>query len=226
MWSSAAVLDCLPHRRRASALLVTLGLAGAAPAALAGWVDWAELHQRQARTGVVHAAANSAAVGLYSLSLWKRLRGRPNAGRALAFAGLGAATLGGAIGGHLSYRQAAGVNHTEAVPYLLDSGWQRIGAAADFPAGELRRVPLGEVPLLVVRQQGGQLRVLADRCSHLSGPLSEGSLDRDCVRCPWHGSTFRLDDGSVATGPATAPQPVFEVREEDGDVLVRPPRKD
>jgi hypothetical protein len=52
----------------------------------------------------------------------------------------------------------------------------------------------------------------ADRCSHLSGPLSEGDYRDGCLSCPWHGSTFRVSDGTVARGPATAPQPAFRTR--------------
>jgi hypothetical protein len=44
-----------------------------------------------------------------------------------------------------------------------------------------------------------------------------------CVTCPWHGSTFRLDNGAVRHGPATARQPAFETRVSDsGLVQVRP----
>ena len=43
--------------------------------------------------------------------------------------------------------------------------------------------------------------------------LSGGELADGYLTCPWHGSMFRLTDGSVARGPATAPQPAFEVRE-------------
>jgi nitrite reductase/ring-hydroxylating ferredoxin subunit len=41
------------------------------------------------------------------------------------------------------------------------------------------------------------------------------------VRCPWHGSTFRLSDGKVVRGPAAASQPVYEARVTDGKVEVR-----
>ena len=36
------------------------------------------------------------------------------------------------------------------------------------------------------------------------------------LTCPWHGSTFRVSDGTVACGPATAPQPTFGTRVTDG----------
>ncbi len=80
------------------------------------------------------------------------------------------------------------------------------------------------VDLLVVRR-GGHVDVIADRCSHLSGPLSDGEFSvesgQGCVVCPWHGSTFRLADGGVVHGPATSPQPVFETRTDGGTVSVR-----
>jgi nitrite reductase/ring-hydroxylating ferredoxin subunit len=62
---------------------------------------------------------------------------------------------------------------------------------------------------------------LADRCSHRGGPLHEGRVHDGQVTCPWHWSTFRLDDGSILQGPATAPQPCYDVRVHDGAVDVR-----
>jgi nitrite reductase/ring-hydroxylating ferredoxin subunit len=40
------------------------------------------------------------------------------------------------------------------------------------------------------------------------------------LTCPWHGSVFRLADGSVACGPATVTQPAFETREIGGAIQV------
>jgi nitrite reductase/ring-hydroxylating ferredoxin subunit/uncharacterized membrane protein len=225
-WTSAAVLDLFPGESRAARRLVALGLAGAGPAALAGWVDWAELRPRQARVGVVHAAANITAVAAYAGSLAARMKDRPALGRALGFAGLTVATVGGILGGHLAYRQAAGVNHAEAVPLLVEPGWHRLGDVAEFPVGEPSRRMVDEVPVLVVREPGDVVHVLADRCSHLSGPLSEGKLTDDgCIECPWHGSLFRLADGENLRGPANAPQPTFDSRvTAEGQVEVRLPQ--
>ncbi|MEW2437317.1 Rieske 2Fe-2S domain-containing protein [Streptomyces caniferus] len=223
-WLSAAVLDLVPGSSRSARLLVGIGVLSAAPAALAGWVDWAEQHEQQMRTGLVHAATNVVAVGLYAGSWVARGRGRRGRGRALAYAGLGAASFGGMLGGHLAYRQGAGANKTEPVPHLLAPGWHTLGVVDEFPLGEAVRRELGEVPLLVVRQSDGDLNVLADRCSHFSGPLSEGKLADGCVECPWHGSVFRLSDGWNVRGPATAPQPSFETHvDDDGTVRVRLP---
>ncbi|MCZ2525260.1 Rieske (2Fe-2S) protein [Streptomyces sp. HB2AG] len=220
-WTSAAVLDLLPGERRGADVLVAVGLAGAAPAALAGWVDWAELQKQQMRVGVVHAAANITAVALYACSLSARLRGRRARGRVLGLAGLAVASAGGALGGHMAYRQAAGANHAEAVPHLVGPGWHPVADVADLPVGEPVRRTVDDVPVVVVREAGGRVHVLAEYCSHLGGPLSQGTVSDGCVTCPWHGSVFRLEDGWNVRGPATAPQPAFTTRVVDGRVEAR-----
>jgi nitrite reductase/ring-hydroxylating ferredoxin subunit len=59
---------------------------------------------------------------------------------------------------------------------------------------------------VVAVRVAGAVHVLADRCSHMSGPPPGGELADGCLTCPWHGSVFRIADGSVARGPATATQ--------------------
>jgi nitrite reductase/ring-hydroxylating ferredoxin subunit len=213
---SSAVLDWCPGGGRAAAALIGVGLAGAGPAVLAGAVDWAELGPEQARVGLAHAALNVLGVACYTASLAARLTHRPLRGRALALAGLTAVAAGGALGGHLAYRQAAGANHAEGVARLVPAGWHEVGPIDALPLGEPVRRSVGDVSLLVVRTAEDEAYALADHCSHLAGPLSEGTVSDGCVRCPWHGSTFRLSDGWNVSGPATAPQPAFDTRLQDG----------
>ncbi|MER7192262.1 Rieske 2Fe-2S domain-containing protein [Streptomyces flaveolus] len=225
-WMSAAVLDLWPGRSREAGALVGVGLAAAGPAALAGAVDWAELHREQTRVGLVHAVTNVTAVGLYGASLFCRLTGRAGAGRAYGFLGLTAVGVGGMLGGHLAYRQASGANHAEEVPHVVSEGWHRVGSVDEFPAGQAVRRTVDDVPVLVVREVGGTFHALAERCSHLAGPLSEGTVADGCVQCPWHGSVFRLSDGWNVRGPATAPQPAFDTRVVDGYVEISLRRPD
>ena len=226
-WMSAAFLDMVDNEDGARHL-IGLGLLAAVPAAVAGWADWAEMHEQQMRTGVVHAAANGAAVTLYTGSLVARARQRTGLGQALGYAGLAAVALASMLGGDISYRQAGGANHAEETPHLVPTGWQDLMPLADLTQGQPARAMLGEVPVLAVRD-GNEVHVLANKCSHMSGPLNEGTLsdgeltgDRTdrCVTCPWHGSVFRLRDGAVVHGPATADQPVFQTRIQAGIVQV------
>ena len=216
LWLSASVLDAWPGGERASRRLVLLGLAAAAPAALAGAVDWSEQHEQQMRVGTVHAMANGAAAGLYLASLASRTR---PLSRALRLTGLVTAGVAGLLGGHISFRLAGGANQAEPVPHLVQPGWHNLMPAAGLADRSPVKRMLGEVPVVVIRC-GRRVHVLAERCSHLSGPLSEGELASECLTCPWHGSVFRISDGAVVRGPATAPQPVFQARVTDGILQV------
>jgi nitrite reductase/ring-hydroxylating ferredoxin subunit/uncharacterized membrane protein len=215
-WLSASILDLVRGDERAARLLVATGLIAAVPAALAGTADWSEQHEQQMRVGIVHAAGNVVALGLYGASLAPR---DPRLSRTLRLAGLAAVSASGLLGGHVSFRLAGGANHAEEVPHLVKPGWQYLMTAADLPEGKPVHQMLGEVPVVAIRTNGA-VRVLADRCSHMSGPLSGGELADGCLTCPWHGSVFRIADGSVARGPATAPQPAFEAREAGGAIQV------
>ena len=220
---SASLIDLVGGKRRYSTGLIATGLFLTPPTVAAGWTDWSAAHPDQQRVGLVHASTNAVAVGCYAGALWKRARGR-RGGRLLSLAGAAVSSVGAALGGHLSYHLALGANHADRVSDLAPQGWQPLGALAEVPEGKPVRRTAGEVSVFVLRR-GEQVSVLADRCPHLAGPLSGGEVvgtDGDArVVCPWHGSEFRLDDGHVVHGPATAPVPRFEVRVVSGKLEVR-----
>ncbi|MVZ99311.1 Rieske 2Fe-2S domain-containing protein [Actinomadura sp. LD22] len=225
-WMSSALLDLMPGTARASQTLVAAGLAGAVPTVLTGIADWSALHREQQRVGLVHASATATASMLYAASLTARYQGRDGAGKAFGFAGLTVLLGGTYLGGHLAFRQAAGASHADQTSHLVATGWHDLCAAEDLPDGWPVQRRLGYISLFVLRE-GDEINVLTDRCSHLAGPLHQGRVTTDdnaetCIVCPWHGSTFRVRDGSVVHGPATARQPHFETRVTDGVVQVRP----
>jgi len=214
-WTSATVLDFVPGAERASRVLLALGLAGTLPAAAAGLADYASLHREQQRVGLVHAASGASASALFAASLFARLAGRDSGGRLLALGGLAAVTTGGFLGRHLAFGLGAGASHAEPVAHLTALGWHDLCRIYELPDGRLARRRLGYLTLAMLRQ-GSDVLALADQCAHLGGPLHQGT-------CPWHGSTFRLTDGAVVHGPATARQPAFDTRVvEGGMVQVRP----
>jgi nitrite reductase/ring-hydroxylating ferredoxin subunit len=223
-WSAASLLDVVPGTGPASSTLIAAGCAAAVPTAITGWTDWSDLHGPHQRVGLVHAAANIVALSCYTGSLIARASGRTGRGKILGFTGLAAMSVGGYLGGHLAFGQAVGANHAADVPDLFPSGWQDIGPLADLPDGSPASRTVEGVDLLVVRR-GQHVDVLSNKCSHLSGPLSDGEFTveagQGCIVCPWHKSTFRLSDGSVVHGPATSPQHRFETRVTSGRVEVR-----
>ena len=225
-WVSAAVLDLLPGNERAARTLVGFGALAAVPTALTGVTDFSQLETQQQRVGIVHEASNVLATALFACSWAARRRGNHGIGKILSFAGLAAAGIGGFLGGHLAYRQGAGVNRNEDLPEEVPDGWHPLGPVDGFPMDQPVPASLGNVPLLVLRTEAADdgVSVLAGTCSHLGGPLNEGHLEEVrgqlCVVCPWHGSTFSVASGEVVHGPATAPQPVFQTRVRAGQLEV------
>lgn len=220
-WVSAGALDVIGGRgaRRSARRLVGLGVLTATPAALTGWSDWLDTEGAERRVGLTHAAANATAISLYAASWIARGRGRHARGVALALLGSGVLSAGGWLGGHLAFALGVGVD-TTAFQHM-DSEWSGIGSAADVSAlGARLSGSAHGTPVLVVHTVSG-LVAMADRCTHRGAPLHDGEVRDGCVVCPWHDSAFDLATGAVVHGPATRPQPIFDVQIVDDRVLVR-----
>jgi nitrite reductase/ring-hydroxylating ferredoxin subunit len=222
-WTSALLLDWLggPDSEVAADRLIALGLLAAAPTFASGWVEYADStvgNESVKRVGIVHALSNGGGAIMMASSLAARRSGARGRGKLLALVGGAFLGLGGFLGGHLSFAEGMGVDQTAFEE--PDSDWHDVLAESELAEGEPRCVTVDEVDVLVVRQ-GGELFALSNRCAHRGGPLHEGEVADGCVTCPWHGSVFRLSDGSVERGPSAYPQPAWEIRANGGRVEVR-----
>ena len=74
---------------------------------------------------------------------------------------------------------------------------------------------------LILVRQGGQLFAVGAVCTHWNGPLADGLLVGDTVRCPWHHAAFSLRTGEAVRAPALKPITCRQVEEIDGRVCVR-----
>jgi len=75
-------------------------------------------------------------------------------------------------------------------------------------------------PLILVRR-GDELFAIGAVCTHYSGPLAEGLLVDDTVRCPWHHACFSLRTGEALRAPALNPVSCWRVDQRDGKAFVR-----
>jgi nitrite reductase/ring-hydroxylating ferredoxin subunit/uncharacterized membrane protein len=219
-WSGALMFDLIATRRArwAADVLVGSGVVAAVPTAAAGLSDWADTFGGPKRIGLVHASCNTLALLSYSGSLVARLLGRRKAGVGLSLVGATAISVGGYLGSHLSYVQAVGVERKWLAGGPKD--WTAVLDAGELQEATPRVVRAGDTEVLLYRE-GNRINALWATCTHEGGPLGEGHFADGCVRCPWHGSTFRLADGKVVRGPAASSQPVYEARVTDGKVEVR-----
>jgi nitrite reductase/ring-hydroxylating ferredoxin subunit/uncharacterized membrane protein len=222
-FTSASLLDLLggDGSGQASERLISIGIAAYLPTALTGVNDWADTEAADEtirRAGLVHASSNAVALALYSASLRARRGGSSVTGRLLGLAGMSVLMAGGYLGGHLSLTKGVGPDQT-----VFDPGpdeWTAAADAAQLPDGRQVRVVVDDTPVLLLRD-GERFFAIHDRCSHRGCSLTEGELEGEEIVCACHGSRFNRADGSVRRGPATAPQPAFQVRQQDGRLEIR-----
>ena len=99
------------------------------------------------------------------------------------------------------------------------TGFVRVARADEIQAGEKKIVEVDGL-LVVVVNLGGRFYALEDVCTHDGGPLGEGELQESQIICPRHGAHFDVRTGAALTLPAFEPVPTYQVRVENGDVLV------
>lgn len=90
--------------------------------------------------------------------------------------------------------------------------------ADDFDERGMLRGHVGEEPVLLVRQRKDVWAIDAT-CTHYGGPLEEGLVVGDTVRCPWHHACFSLRTGQALGAPALEPVGAWAV-EQDGDRII------
>jgi 3-phenylpropionate/trans-cinnamate dioxygenase ferredoxin subunit len=98
---------------------------------------------------------------------------------------------------------------------------QRLCRFDDLASGEARRFDVGKHRIAVVRI-GDDVYAIGDRCTHQNISLAEGEVHAEdrTIECWKHGSEFSLETGEPLSLPATKAEPVYDVRVDDGDVVV------
>jgi nitrite reductase/ring-hydroxylating ferredoxin subunit/uncharacterized membrane protein len=223
-WSCTMLLDLLSNNgesegiARGADIAMALGILGATAAAVTGVTDWSDLDGTDRRVGLMHGLLNSGILLTNIGSLVFRLTGRRRTGVALSTAGYLASLITAYLGGELSFAKGVGVNHD-----AWEGGSDEYVAVMnmeDLDEGKLTRVDASGIPAVLLKQ-GPSIYAIGAVCTHLGGPLDEGSCEDGIVTCPWHGSRFHMSDGSVVNGPAVYAEPTFAVRVREGKIELR-----
>jgi 3-phenylpropionate/trans-cinnamate dioxygenase ferredoxin subunit len=98
---------------------------------------------------------------------------------------------------------------------------ERLCSLDEIAPGTARHFVVGDRQLALVRL-GDDVYCIGDVCTHQDISLSEGEINEydKTLECWKHGSEFSLETGEALTLPATRAVPTYEVRVDDGDVVV------
>lgn len=92
----------------------------------------------------------------------------------------------------------------------------------EVPEGGTKCVTANQRPLALFKV-GGRVYCLDNTCTHLGGPLCQGTLHGSIIQCPWHGSRFDVTSGNVVGPPARKSVRSYPVSIEDGKIVVELP---
>ena len=140
-WSTAVVLDGIELASGTQSYspgadaAVGIGLIGAVGAAASGLCDWSKTDRPARRVGVAHALLNVGAAVCYATSWLQRRNGNRQAGIVSGMTGFLLVLAGTYLGGHLSYGERLGVDHSQRGPRSVHRARELHSRAVRTPPG-------------------------------------------------------------------------------------------
>src|SRR5215469_2021361 len=77
---------------------------------------------------------------------------------------------------------------------------------------------------VLIARRGDEFFAIDAACTHYHGPLAEGLVVGDTLRCPWHHACFSLRTGEAVRAPALSSIDCWSVEQRDGKVFVKDKR--
>jgi 3-phenylpropionate/trans-cinnamate dioxygenase ferredoxin subunit len=95
----------------------------------------------------------------------------------------------------------------------------KIVSKANLKSNSMKAVKVDGKPILLVNLDGAYYAI-GNICTHMECPLSSGTLKGENIECLCHGAMFNVKTGEVVRGPAEKSQPTYNVKVENGQVVV------
>jgi nitrite reductase/ring-hydroxylating ferredoxin subunit len=96
----------------------------------------------------------------------------------------------------------------------------KVAKTEDVQVSQMMAVEVNDERICLANVNG-KYYAISNVCTHMGGPLAEGKLEDYIVQCPWHGSRFDIRSGKVVRPPAMKPEPIYEVKVENNDILIK-----
>ncbi len=98
-------------------------------------------------------------------------------------------------------------------------GFIKLASTNDAKPNSMMGVTVNDKKILLANVNGSYYAI-DNVCTHRGCQLSKGKLQGETVVCPCHGSTFDLKTGNFAKGPTKKPEPTYELKVENNDIMI------
>lgn len=98
-------------------------------------------------------------------------------------------------------------------------GFVKVASVKDLQSGGMIGVEAGGEEVVVASLEGNHYAI-GNHCTHMGCMLADGTLSGTDVTCPCHGSIFDVKTGNVVKGPARKPEPVYQTKIEEEQILI------
>jgi len=95
----------------------------------------------------------------------------------------------------------------------------KVAQKDDVAANAGKLVQAGGKDIALIRS-GDDFFAIDNECTHVGGPLCEGTVSADEIICPWHAARFDLKTGEVLSGPGRGSVNTYPVRVQGDDIEV------
>jgi metal-sulfur cluster biosynthetic enzyme/nitrite reductase/ring-hydroxylating ferredoxin subunit len=102
------------------------------------------------------------------------------------------------------------------------SDYERVASVDELQPGGRLSVFVDDEPVLLIQKEDGCYAAIEDVCTHDGQPLTNGPINGNEITCDRHGARFDLKTGKPQCMPATEGVQVYDIKVEDGSILLRP----
>jgi nitrite reductase/ring-hydroxylating ferredoxin subunit len=102
----------------------------------------------------------------------------------------------------------------------LSEDFVKVAESKDIEPSSMKAVDVAGEKVCIINIEGNYYAI-GNVCTHVGGPLDEGTLEGYEVECPWHGSKFDVRTGEPTKPPARQAVSKYEVKIADNNILVR-----
>jgi uncharacterized membrane protein/nitrite reductase/ring-hydroxylating ferredoxin subunit len=134
--------------------------------------------------------------------------------------------IAGWLGGTLVYRNQIGVDHRYAGAGKWKDEYKHgtrgqieVAAADELQTNQMKLVHVNKKRIVLGKTENGYV-AFDDHCTHRGGSLAGGAMICGTVQCPWHGSQFDVNTGTVKAGPAKEKIVTYQLSEKEGKIYI------